>query len=80
MHLLSINIQRVHLYKDGLHVEHGKCGLARNFIYNLNFLVIFRYIPLLSKHTHTHHNTLSTLDTDLQVLLDLRSQSTFCKL
>ena len=29
-------------------------------------------MSLSSKHTHTHRNTLSSLDTDLQVLFDLR--------
>ena len=33
------NIRKVRLYIDHLHlVEHRKCGLARNFIYNLDFL------------------------------------------
>ena len=32
-------VQKIHLYKNNLHlVEHGKCGLTRNFIHNFNFL------------------------------------------
>ena len=60
------NIQRVYLYEDNLQlVEHGKSGLARNFIYNLDFLDT-------RQNTHTYYNTLSSLDRDLHVLLDLR--------